>query len=264
MSNWGKSHEMSPSSALLRLFTPILLGIVTRMALPGTLPFLLNGRMSKRWGVLFDWDGVVIDSSPEHERSWELLAEERGLPLPEGHFKAGFGKKNEVIIPALGWSDEPATVRELADRKEELYRSLVATNGVKILPGARELLEALKKEGIPRSVASSTPRENLEALFAATGLDALFDAVVCGDDVSHGKPDPEVFLKAASSLGLEPDGSVVIEDAFAGIDAARRGGMKVVGVATTNPIEELRECDLAVSSLLDVSPAILESLLERQ
>ena len=159
--------------------------------------------MNNAWGVLFDWDGVVIDSSPEHERAWELLAAERGLPLPEGHFKAGFGKKNEVIIPALGWAQDPAAVRELADRKEELYRSLVAVHGVKILPGARELLLALKEEGIPRSVASSTPKGNLDALFALTGLDALFDAVVCGDDVTHGKPDPEVFLKAASLLGLQ-------------------------------------------------------------
>lgn len=231
------------------------------MELPGTPQFLLNDPMHKRWGILFDWDGVVIDSSPEHERSWELLAKERGLPLPEGHFKAGFGKKNEVIIPALGWTDDPLKVRELADRKEELYRGLVASNGVNILTGARELLEALKEEGIPRSVASSTPRKNLEALFAATGLDALFDAVVCGDDVSHGKPDPEVFLKAASLLALEPGSSIVIEDAFTGIEAARRGGMKVVGVATTNPIEALKDCDLSVCSLLEVTPSILGALL---
>lgn len=238
-----------------------MIRVATRMELPGTSQFPLNEAMNKRWGVLFDWDGVVIDSSPEHERSWELLAEERALPLPEGHFKAGFGKKNEVIIPSLGWSDDPATVRELADRKEELYRGLVAANGVNILPGARELLEALKEKEIPRAVASSTPGKNLEALFAATGLDALFDAVVCGDDVLHGKPDPEVFLKAAARLALDPESSVVIEDAFAGIEAARRGGMKVVGVATTNPVELLRDCDLAVSSLLEVTPAILGSLL---
>lgn len=223
--------------------------------------FRLNASMQKHWGVLFDWDGVVIDSSPEHERAWELLAEERGLTLPEGHFKAGFGKKNEIIIPDLGWSNDPVKVRELADRKEELYRSLVSNNGVNILPGARELLEALKEEGIPRSVASSTPRANLNALFAATGLDALFDAVVCGDDVSHGKPDPEVFLKAATCLGLQPASSIVIEDAFAGIEAARSGGMKVVGVATTNPIEALVECDLSVDSLLQLTPSMLGALL---
>jgi len=222
----------------------------------------LMGVMKQPWGMLFDWDGVVIDSSREHERAWELLASERGLFLPDDHFKKGFGKKNEVIIPDLGWGTDPVLVKELADRKEELYRGLVASEGVVILPGARELLSALKEAGIPRAVGSSTPRENLDALFAATGLDSLFDAVVCGNDVTHGKPDPEVFLKGAALLGLSPGRCIVIEDAFAGVEAARRGGMKVVGVATTNPLASLGECDLAVETLLEVSPEKLATLLD--
>ena len=217
--------------------------------------------MNKAWGVLFDWDGVVIDSSCHHERSWELLAAERGLTLPEGHFRAGFGKKNEVIIPALGWADDSQIVRELANRKEQIYRDLVAAKGVVILPGAKELLSSLKGSGIPRAVGSSTPRENLDAIFASTGLGELFDEVVCGSDVTHGKPHPEVFLSAASRLGLDPSRCIVIEDAFAGIEAARRAAMKVVGVATTNPIESLGECDLAVDSLRGVTQDHLLALL---
>lgn len=221
--------------------------------------------MNHSFGVLFDWDGVVIDSSSQHERSWDLLASERGLTLPEGHFKAGFGKKNEVIIPAMGWGSDPSLIKELADRKEELYRELVAAEGVIVLPGARELLLALKEAGIPRAVGSSTPRGNLDALFAATGLNAFFDAVVCGTDVTHGKPDPEVFLKGAALLGLAPHRCIVIEDAFAGIEAARSGGMKVVGVATTNPLSSLIEsgdCDLVVESLEEISPVVLAKLME--
>ncbi len=228
-----------------------------------TLPdegFIPLNRSMKQWGVLFDWDGVVIDSSAQHERAWELIAAERGLPLPEGHFKAGFGKKNEVIIPALGWATDAAEVQALSFRKEELYRELVARDGVLILPGARELLLSLKEEGVPRALGSSTPRENLDALFAATGLDALFDEIVCGSDVLHGKPDPEVFLKGASLLALEPVRCIVIEDAFAGIEAARRAGMKVVGVATTNPLNELRMCDLAFASMEEVSIGQLSAL----
>ena len=235
------------------------------MTLPHSADSLINEGMNHSFGVLFDWDGVVIDSSSQHERSWDLLAAERGLSLPEGHFKAGFGKKNEVIIPALGWGSDPHLVKELADRKEELYRELVAAEGVVVLPGARELLLALKEAGIPRAVGSSTPRGNLDALFAATGLDAFFDAVVCGTDVTHGKPDPEVFLKGAALLGLAPQRCIVIEDAFAGIEAARRGGMKVVGVATTNPLASLIECgdcDLSVESLIEVSPEVLSKLME--
>jgi HAD superfamily hydrolase (TIGR01509 family) len=214
------------------------------------------------WGVIFDWDGVVIDSSSQHERSWELLAAERELALPEGHFRAGFGKKNEVIIPSLGWGDDPLQVAALASRKEELYRSLVAEEGVIILPGTLQLLHSLKDKGVSRAIGSSTPRDNLEAIFAATGLGQFFDLVICGSDVSHGKPNPEVFLLGAEGLGLTPERCIVIEDAFAGIEAARRAGMKVVGVATTNPIQELTMCDLAVSTLLEVDPDKLQSLLE--
>lgn len=210
-------------------------------------------------GVIFDWDGVVIDSSAQHEKSWELLAEEIQKPLPHGHFKAGFGKKNQEIIPGLlHWSTEPDEIRRLGERKEQLYRDLVREQGVAVLPGARELLEALKNASIPRSVGSSTPRSNLDAIFAATGLDGLFDAVVCGDDVTNGKPAPDVFLRAAQRLGLDPADCLVIEDAHVGIEAAHRAGMKVLAVATTNPIEELRQATAAVPSLAGITPKFLK------
>lgn len=213
------------------------------------------------WRVLFDWDSVVMDSSSQHERSRACLAAERGLLLPKGHFKGGFEKKNEIIIPWLIWSDDSLVIQELADRKEALYRELIAAKGVIILSGARELLAALKKEGLPHAIGSFTPRENLNAIFAVTGLDAYFDAVVCGSDVTHGKLDPEVFLKGATKLGLPAHRCIVIEGAFAGIEAAHRAGMKVVGVATTNPLEELQRCNLAVISLVEVTPLSLSDLL---
>lgn len=213
-------------------------------------------------GVIFDWDGVVIDSSAQHENSWELLAEEIRKPLPTGHFKAGFGKKNQEIIPEiLGWSTDPEEIQRLGDRKEELYRKLVREQGVLVLPGARELLIALKEASIPRSVGSSTPRSNLDALFSATGLGDLFDAVVCGDDVTNGKPAPDVFLLAAKKLGLAPSDCLVIEDAHVGIEAAHRAGMKVLAVATTHSLGELQQADAAVLSLGEVSPGFLFRIL---
>ena len=212
-------------------------------------------------GVIFDWDGVVIDSSAQHERSWELLAEEIQKPLPSGHFKAGFGKKNQEIIPGLlRWSEEPAEIRRLGERKEELYRELVREQGVTVLPGARELLEALMAASIPRSVGSSTPRSNLDAIFAATGLGELFNAVVCGDDVTNGKPAPDVFLLAAERLGFNPADCLVIEDAHVGIEAAHRAGMKVLAVATTHPLEELARADAAVLSLAGILPDYLNEV----
>ncbi len=217
-----------------------------------------------RVAALFDWDGVVIDSSAQHEKSWELLAAETGLPLPPDHFTKGFGKKNEVIIPEiLGWSSNREEIIRLGHRKEELYRQLVGEAGVTVLPGARELLLALRAAAIPCAVGSSTPRNNLIAIFAATGLGEFFDAVVCGDDVTHGKPAPDVFLQAAQLLHMQPCECVVLEDAFAGIEAGQRAGMKVIGVATTHPVSELTMADWAVTSLVEVTPESLRALLSR-
>lgn len=214
------------------------------------------------FGVIFDWDGVVVDSSVQHERAWELLAAERNLPLPDGHFKRGFGKKNEVIIPDLGWATEPAAVAEIAARKEALYRERVRVDGIVPLPGVRDLLEGLHAAGVPCAVGSSTPRENLDALFEMLGLGNYFSAVVSGDDVTHGKPEPDIFLLAAERIGYSPDCCVVIEDAFVGIEAAHRGGMKCVAVATTNPLESLGDADLAVESLTALTVDRLRELLK--
>jgi len=212
-------------------------------------------------GVIFDWDGVVIDSSALHERSWELLAAEIGKPLPDGHFKAGFGKKNQEIIPGLlQWTADPAEIERLGARKEELYRELVKEQGVVILPGVRELLCALRDAGVRRSVGSSTPRSNLNSIFAATGLDAYFNEVVCGDDVTNGKPAPDVFLLAARRLALAPADCIVIEDAHVGIEAAHRAGMRVLAVATTHPLGELGDADAAVASLAEVDPSFLRGI----
>lgn len=212
-------------------------------------------------GAIFDWDGVVIDSSVQHERSWELLATEISKALPPGHFKKGFGKKNQLIIPdVLNWSNDPEEIDRLGDRKEELYRELVRQDGMTVLPGARELLTALKASGIPCAVGSSTSRTNLEAIFATTGLREFFGAVVSGEDVIHGKPAPDVFLKAAELLEIPAQRCVVFEDALFGIEAAHRAGMKVVAVATTNPLELLRHADRAVESLEDITVNELRSL----
>ena len=215
--------------------------------------------------VIFDWDGVVIDSSAQHERAWEILAKEISKPLPDGHFLLGFGKKNQVIIPEiLGWATDPTTITSLSNRKEEIYRELVQASGIHVLPGARELLAALLEAGIPRAIGSSTPRANLDALFAATGLDAFFDAIACGDDVTHGKPAPDIFLLAAQKLHMPPADCLVIEDAHVGLEAARRAGMATLAVATTNPLADLQYADAAVESLATVTLDFLLSIKNSQ
>ena len=201
------------------------------------------------WAALFDWDGVIIDSTAWHERSWELLAAEIGLPLPPGHFKRGYGMKNEWIIPEiLGWTRDPEAIRRLSRRKEELFRELACAGGAAPLRGVRAWLSELDRYGIPRAIASSTPRENILRLLPALGLSG-FSAIVAAEDVSRGKPDPEVFLRAAQSLGYAPDRCVVFEDTPVGIAAGRAAGARVIAVATSHPAEALRAADRVVESL---------------
>ena len=214
--------------------------------------------------VVFDWDGVVVDSSAHHERSWEILAAKRGLPLPPDHFKRGFGKKNNVIIPDLGWATDPAEVDALAREKEEIYRSLVREKGIEPLPGVRELLAALQTAEIPCAIGSSTERANLDCLLDLMDLRKFFRVIVSGEEVVHGKPDPSIFLLAAERLGVAPAECVVIEDALVGIEAAKRAGMPVLAVAATEPLEALGSADAATASMVEVTPGRLEGLAGRQ
>ena len=214
------------------------------------------------FGAIFDWDGVIIDSSAHHEESWERLAKETGYQLPEGHFKKGFGMKNEVIIPnLLHWSSDPEVIERLSLRKEALYREIVREWGLKPLPGVRAWLNQLYEHEIPCAIGSSTHRLNVETGLELIGLQDRFRTVVTAEDVSHGKPDPEVFLVAADRLGVSAEACVVFEDAFVGIEAAHRGGMKVVAVATTNPIDSLSRADIAVHRLDELSVSRLRELL---
>lgn len=214
------------------------------------------------FGVIFDWDGVIVDSAAQHEASWELLAAEARRALPAGHFKASFGRKNEWIIPHLfRWTGNLSEVRQLSLRKEALYRELVAAQGLKTWPGVGELLRNLQREGVRCWIGSSTQRENITAVMAAIGLGSFFGGMVASEDVSQGKPHPEVFLKAAEGLRQAPGQCVVFEDSPAGIAAARAAGMKVVGVATTHPRHLLEaRVDRVVNRLDELSVQDLRGL----
>jgi beta-phosphoglucomutase family hydrolase len=219
-------------------------------------------KQDETFGAIFDWDGVVVDSSSHHEESWERLAKETGFTLPDGHFKKGFGMKNEFIIPnLLNWSSRLEEIRELSLRKEALYREILIEWGIRALPGVAECLGELSKRRIPCAIGSSTHRLNIDTILSVLGLEDCFAAIVTAEDVSRGKPDPEVFLTAAGRIGVDPSRCVVFEDALVGIEAAHRGGMKVVAVATTNRIETLKGADLAVHRLDELSVDQLAALV---
>jgi beta-phosphoglucomutase family hydrolase len=217
--------------------------------------------MDRKAGAVFDWDGVIINSAAHHEESWERLAKECSKVLPEGHFKRGFGMKNEVIIPELlRWTTVPTEVRILSLRKEALYREVVREKGIAALPGVREFLQALKDSEVPCVIASSTHRENITTTLEVLQLEDFFASIVTAEDVKRGKPDPEVFLTAASRIDVAPANAIVFEDALVGLAAAKAAGMRVVAVATTEPKDKLSHADWVVDRLDELTVSQLWDL----
>lgn len=216
------------------------------------------------FGAIFDWDGVIIDSGKLHEKSWHLLAEELGKSIGPKSFLRGFGMKSARIIAEIHrWASEPAEIARLTNRKEALYRALVGQSEIAPLPGVVEWLHRLDRADVPSAVASSTHRANIEAVLARLGLEKAFREIVSAEDVVHGKPNPEVFEKAAARLGLSAECCVVFEDAHVGIKAAHAAGMKVVAVAATHPVEELSGADLVVRRLDELTIGMITQLLAR-
>ena len=188
------------------------------------------------WAAIFDWDGVILDSSRHHEESWERLARETGKPLPSGHFRRGFGRRNiEIMRDMLGWSQDLEEIDRLSRRKEELYRAVVEEWGIDPLPGVCPWLERLAEAGVPCGIGSSTEAKNVQVGLKKLGLEKYFRVAVTAEHVERGKPAPDVFLEAARRLKVDPVRCVVFEDSPAGVEAGRAAGMKVVGVTTTHP-----------------------------
>ena len=208
--------------------------------------------------IIWDVDGTLVDTADQHFRAWTRLASEIGRPFTRADFAATFGMRNPDIIRRLFLPDaDDARCSELGGRKEDLYRASVRDEGAALLPGAARLLAAFAAAGWPQAVGSSAPPGNLDLLLGRTGTRGYFGAVVTGDDVRRGKPDPEVFLAAAAKLGADPRRCVVFEDAVAGVAAARAGGMRCVAVTFVghHPADKLRAAgaDLVVGSLDEVS-----------
>jgi beta-phosphoglucomutase len=216
--------------------------------------------------VIFDVDGVLVDSYRAHLESWQALAAGDGIALTEERFAATFGRTSRDIIRLLwaGRDLDEAAVRALDDEKEALYRRIVARD-FPAMDGAGELIAALRAAGVRLAVGSSGPPENVEMALSELGSSS-FEAAVTGRDVERGKPDPQVFLLAAERLGVAPASCVVIEDAPDGIAAARAAGMAAVALASTGRSEadfdDVR-ADLVVRSLRQLGPEVLGALSPR-
>ena len=200
-------------------------------------------------------DGTLVDSRAMHWRSWQEALAADGVAVTEAQFLATFGQRNDTIL--AGWLGAGATaerVRRIGEAKEEAYRRMVIEEGLDALPGAAEWVRRLSVAGWRQAIASSAPRLNVEVVLRVLGLEAHLAALVAAEDVRRGKPDPEVFLTAAERLGAAPARCIVVEDAEHGIEAARRGGMRSIGVGGVRG-------DVTVRSLAELEPDVFERLM---
>ncbi|MFO0884749.1 MAG: HAD family phosphatase [Pirellulales bacterium] len=217
-------------------------------------------------GVIFDVDGVLVDSYRAHLQSWQLLAQEHSRQFTEPQFAATFGRTSREII-AADWPDlatSPQAITQLDERKEELYRQIIAKD-FPAMDGAIELIDELHSAGISLGVGSSGPPPNVELVLLNLGRKPLFSGIVTGQDVTHGKPHPQVFQTAAQRMNIPPQACVVIEDAAAGIEAAHRAGMKCIALHSPGRDGiKLVAADLIVTTLRQISPEIIARLVTSQ
>ena len=210
--------------------------------------------------VLWDMDGTLIDSAELHWISWRNTLADEGITITHDQFLSSFGQRNDSILPQwLGAAATPERMEKIGNAKEELYRHLIRRDGISPLPGVADWIQRLHQQGWLQAVASAAPRANIDAVLEALSATHIFQAIVSAEDVHRGKPDPEVYLVAASRVSVPPERCIVVEDAVAGIEGARRAGMRSIG-ASRNGHQLF--ADVVVQSLDLLDSDAFEVLLE--
>jgi len=211
-------------------------------------------------GVLWDLDGTLIDSAESHYLAWRETLAERGRDHSREEFFRGFGKRNDLVLRAIfGDALAPEEAARLADIKEERYRRHVREHGVALCAGATDWLTRLKGKGFRQALATSAPPANVTVVVDILGLERYIDATASAEDVERGKPDPAIFFEAARRIGVSPERCVVMEDTPPGLEAARRAGMRSVGILSEHYPE--LEAHVVVPSLEALPHGAIEELV---
>jgi beta-phosphoglucomutase len=214
-------------------------------------------------GVIFDFDGVLVDSAWAHRQAWYDLAEKEGLEMSDEFFSNTFGMQNDTIIPMMLPEVTTEDMERMADWKEQRYRQLVQSRP-ELAQGVPALLRDLKANGFRMAIGSSAPRENVDVFWIPSGLSEYMQARVTKEQVREGKPAPQTFLKAAEALSLPAGRCAVVEDAIHGVQAGKAAGMPVVAVTTTRSRQELTQAgaDHVVDSLAELTARDFLALLD--
>jgi beta-phosphoglucomutase len=218
--------------------------------------------------AIWDMDGTLVDTAELHFAAWQEIGRQLGKPFSRADFTATFGKRNPEILRQIYGPDRfsEKEIDDLGYRKEELYKDAARQQGVQLLQGVRALLKGLREAGFKQAVGSSAPRGNLDLILRLTDVEQFFDTVVAMEDTQRGKPDPQVFLVGAQRVGAAPAHCVVFEDAPAGVQAAKAGGMRCIAVRFIKHHDEatLRAAgaDLIVDNLERVQVRDVKQLLK--
>jgi beta-phosphoglucomutase len=209
--------------------------------------------------LIFDMDGVLVDSNPVHVEAWKIYNRRHGVATTPAMVEAMYGRRNDQIVRSfLGEHLSDAEVFAHSQAKEALYREMTRPRlGEMLVPGIRRFLE--ENAGLPLGVATNANRANLDFVLTGAGLGSFFPVAIDGRQVTHPKPDPEIYLRAAQLLGVDPRACVVFEDSRAGVEAGLAAGMRVVGVSTTH--DELPGVSLMIRDFED--PALGQWLCDK-
>jgi beta-phosphoglucomutase family hydrolase len=209
--------------------------------------------------VLWDMDGTLLDSAEYHWLSWRDTLAVEGFDLTRERFAESFGRRNDATLRAYFGEQFPLTeVDRIGEIKEARYREMVRTRGIELLPGVERWLARLASDGWRQALASSASLLNIEAVLEVLGIGDRFDAIVSAEDVRNGKPDPEVFLVASARVSASPSRCVVVEDAPAGIEAARLAGMHSIAVQSTHRV---LPADVTVCTLEELADDAFDRLV---
>ncbi|MDO5553673.1 MAG: HAD family phosphatase [Planctomycetia bacterium] len=223
----------------------------------------MNTIKENRKGVIFDMDGVLVDSNPAHFESWVIAAKKEGVEFTRELFQRTFGQTSRAIV-ANNWP-YPVTEADIAriDKyKEDLYREL-APGRVKAMPGAVELVQRLHREGYGVAVGSSGPAINVEFMVDLIGIRPYLDTIVSGTDVAEGKPSPAIFLTAANRMAIAPELCLIIDDSESGITAGARANMAVVGFYSSGHCDyEYELANLIIRDWSELPPERINELID--
>lgn len=211
--------------------------------------------------ILFDMDGVIIDSNPFHKIALKQFCKQHGFELTEEQLLLKiYGRTNKDWIPNVFGNIGADRVAQYGEEKEAMFRDIYK-NDIEPVKGLIDFLKKLDDEGIARAIATSAPRSNVDFTLQHTSTEKYFKIILDESFVSKGKPDPEIYLKAAAALGFKPEKCIVFEDSLAGVAAGKSAGCKVVGVTTTHTRDELHQTDYIIDNFDALEPQELISKL---